>query len=71
LSNKLKSCKDSIPCLITKNDDLLAKIENLNAYHASTFSVKYDSICTRCRDIDVDAIDDHLALINQNDHIKN
>jgi hypothetical protein len=28
------------------------------------------TICTRCRDINVEAIDDHLAMIkNQNDHI--
>jgi hypothetical protein len=28
------------------------------------------SICTRCRDVNVKAIDDHLAMINQqNDHI--
>jgi hypothetical protein len=32
--------------------------------------VEHVSICTRCRDINVDAIHDHLALIKrQNDHI--
>jgi hypothetical protein len=47
---------------------LIARIEELNAYHASTSSIEHVSICTRCRY--VDAIDDHLALIkNQNDHI--
>jgi hypothetical protein len=36
----------------------------------STSSVNHLSICTRCRDINVDAIHDHLALIKeQNDHI--
>jgi hypothetical protein len=36
----------------------------------STSSVDHVSICTRCRDINVDAIHDHLALIKQqNDHI--
>jgi hypothetical protein len=42
----------------------------LNACHASTSSVEHVSICIRCRDIDVDAINGHLTLINnQNDHI--
>jgi hypothetical protein len=32
--------------------------------------VEHVTICTRCRDINVDAIHDHLALIKQqNDHI--
>jgi hypothetical protein len=36
----------------------------------STSSVDHVTICTRCRDINVDAIYDHLALIKQqNDHI--
>jgi 3D (Asp-Asp-Asp) domain-containing protein len=36
----------------------------------STSSVDHVSICTRCRDINVDTIHDHIALIKeQNDHI--
>jgi hypothetical protein len=36
----------------------------------STSTVEHVSICTRCRDINVDAIHDHLAMIKQqNDHI--
>jgi hypothetical protein len=36
----------------------------------STSSVDHVTICTRCKDINVDAIHDHLALIKQqNDHI--
>jgi hypothetical protein len=36
----------------------------------STSTVEHVTICTRCRDINVDAIHDHLALIKkQNDHI--
>jgi hypothetical protein len=36
----------------------------------STSSVEYVTICTRCKDVDVEAINDHLALIKQqNDHI--
>src|SRR5699024_5782068 len=36
----------------------------------STSTVEHVSICTRCRDIHVEPIDDQLAMIkNQNDHI--
>jgi hypothetical protein len=36
----------------------------------STSTVEHVSICTRCRDINVEAIDDHIAMIKQqNDHI--
>jgi hypothetical protein len=46
LSNELKSYKDLISCLRIENDDLFAKIENLNACRASTSSVEHVSICT-------------------------
>jgi hypothetical protein len=49
---------------------LHAKIDELNACKPSTSSVDHVTICTRCRDINVDATHDHLALIKQqNDHI--
>jgi hypothetical protein len=49
---------------------LHAKIDELNACKPSTSSVDHVTICTRCRDINVDVIHDHLALIKQqNDHI--
>jgi hypothetical protein len=45
-------------------------IDELNVCKPSTSSVNQVSICTRCRDINVDAIHDHLALIKeQNDRI--
>jgi hypothetical protein len=54
------------------NDDLINKIENLNACHASTSPVEPVSICTRCRHIDVDALVENLDLIKiQNEHIAN
>jgi hypothetical protein len=38
--------------------------------HASTSSIEHVTICTRCRDVVIDAISDHLTLIKeQNDHI--
>jgi hypothetical protein len=66
----LNVCNDSISCLRNENVKLNAKIEELNACKPSTSTVEHVSICTRCRDINVEAIDDHLAIIKkQNDHI--
>jgi hypothetical protein len=50
---------------------LKSKIDELNICKPSTSTVEHISICTRCRDVNVDAINDHLALIKkqQNDHI--
>jgi hypothetical protein len=44
----------------------------LNDYHVPTSIVEHVTICTRCKyiDIDIDAINDQLALTKeQNDHI--
>jgi ubiquinone biosynthesis protein UbiJ len=66
----LNVCNDSISNLRNENAMLHAKIDELNACKPSTSTVSHVSICTRCRDIIVDAIHDHLALIKQqNDHI--
>ena len=46
------------------------KIVELNTCKPSTSSIEHVTICTRCRDINVDAMNDHLAIIKeQNDHI--
>jgi hypothetical protein len=67
---ELNVCNDSISCLRDENVRLSAKIEELNVCKPSTSTVDHVSICTRCRDINVEAIDDHLAMIKQqNDHI--
>jgi chromosome segregation ATPase len=67
---ELNVCNDSISYLRNENIKLNAKIEELNACKPSTSTVDHVSICTRCRDINVEAIDDHLAMIKkQNDHI--
>jgi prefoldin subunit 5 len=67
---ELNICNDSISCLRDENAILNAKIEELNNCKTSTSSVEHVSICTRCRDINVEAIDDHIAMIKQqNDHI--
>jgi hypothetical protein len=66
----LNVCNDSISNLRNENAMLHAKIDELNACKPSTSTVSQVSICTRCRDINVDVIHDHLALIKQqNDHI--
>jgi hypothetical protein len=49
---------------------LKSKIDELNVCKPSTSTVEHVSICTRCRDINAEAINDHLSLIKQqNDHI--
>jgi predicted nuclease with TOPRIM domain len=66
----LNVCNDSISCLINKNAILHAKIDELNVCKHSTSIVDHVTICTRCRDVNVEAIHDQLALIKQqNDHI--
>jgi hypothetical protein len=67
---KSNVCHDSIANLRNENANLIAKIDKLNESKPSTSSVDHVTICTRCRDINVDAIYDHLTLIKQqNDHI--
>jgi hypothetical protein len=69
-AKNLNICSISISNLRNENVMLHAEINELNACKPSTSSVDHVTICTRCRDINVDAIHDHLALIKQqNDHI--
>jgi ubiquinone biosynthesis protein UbiJ len=66
----LNVCNDSISCLRDENAILNAKTEELKSCKPSTSTINHVTICTRCRDVNVDAIHDHLALIKQqNDHI--
>jgi hypothetical protein len=70
LTKELNTCNDSISCLRTENVSLIVKIEELNACKVPTSTIEYFTIYTRCRDIDVNATNDHLAMIKeQNDHI--
>jgi hypothetical protein len=70
LTKELSMCNDSISCLRDENVNLNAKIEEVNNCKPSTSIVERVTICTRCRDVNVEAIDDHLAMIKeQNDHI--
>jgi hypothetical protein len=66
----LNVCNDSISYIRDENSMLKSKIDELNACKPSTSSVDHVTISTRCRDVNIDAIHDHLALIKQqNDHI--
>jgi hypothetical protein len=66
----LDVCNASISNLREENVILHAKIVELKDYKPSTSTIEHVSICTRCRDVNVDAIHDHLAMIKQqNDHI--
>jgi hypothetical protein len=70
LSKDLNICNDSISCLRDENASLNAKIDELNDCKPSTSTIEHVTICTRCRDVNIEAIDDHLAMIKeQNDHI--
>jgi hypothetical protein len=66
----LNVCNVSISNFRNENAILHTKIDELNACKPSTSTIDHVSICTRCRDVNVDAIHDHLALIKQqNDNI--
>jgi hypothetical protein len=69
-AKELDVCNASISDLRSKNDILHAKVVELKSCKPSTSTVEHTSICTRCRDVDIDAIHDHMILIKQqNDHI--
>jgi hypothetical protein len=66
----LNVCNDSISCLRDENVILNAKIEELNVCRPSTSTVDHVTLCTRCRDVNIEGMDDHLAMIKQqNDHM--
>jgi hypothetical protein len=69
-AKELDVCNVSITNLRDENDILHAKIVELNSCKPSTSTVEHVTICTRCRDVNIDVIHDHIAMIKQqNDHI--
>jgi hypothetical protein len=63
-------CNTTISDLKSKNEILHAKVVELKYCKPSTSFVEHVSICTRCRDVDINAIHDHMSLIKQqNDNI--
>jgi hypothetical protein len=66
----LDVCNISISNLRDENDILHAKIVELKTCKPSTSTIEHVTICTRCRDVNIDAIHDHMAMIKQqNDYI--
>jgi hypothetical protein len=66
----LNVCNDIISNLNNENAILHAKIDELNICKPSTSTIEHVTICTRCRDVNINAIHDHIAMIKQqNDHI--
>jgi hypothetical protein len=66
----LDVCNASISNLRRENDILHDKMVELKSCKPSISTVEHVTICTRCRDVNIDAIHDHMALIKQqNDHI--
>jgi hypothetical protein len=63
LTKELSICNDSISCLRNEKAMLNSKIDELNVCKPSTSTVEHIPFCTRCRDVNIDAIDDHLAMI--------
>jgi hypothetical protein len=67
---KLNVGNGSFSCLRDENIRLNAKIKELNTCKPSTSTIDHVTICTRCRDVNIEAMNDHLAIIKQqNDHI--
>jgi hypothetical protein len=56
-------CNATISDLRSRNDILHAKVVELKSCKPSTSTVEHTTICTRCRDVDINAIHDHMALI--------
>jgi hypothetical protein len=70
LSKELNIYNDSISYLRSENASLNAKIEELNTCNVSTSTIEHAAICTRCRNVNINAMDDHIVMIKeQNDHI--
>jgi hypothetical protein len=64
-AKEIDVCNTSISNLRDNDDILRAKIVELNSCKPSTSTSEHVTICTRCRDINIDAIHDHMALIKQ------
>ncbi len=62
LACEVSTCHDSISNLKSINDDLNAKLVEANK---SNSCVEYVEICTRCKDIDINACSEHLVSISK------
>jgi hypothetical protein len=67
---RIEELNISLASLRNENEILHAKVVELKSCKPSTSTIEHTSICTRCRDVDINAIHDHMSLIKQqNDHI--
>ena len=67
LSSELSACHESLSSLKSLNDELNAKLEEVNN---TSSCVEHVVICNRCKDFDVDACDEHLISITKlNDEV--
>jgi hypothetical protein len=62
ISSELSACHESVSSLKNLNDELNAKLEEVNK---ASSCVEHVVICNRCKDFDVDAYDEHLASITK------
>jgi hypothetical protein len=62
LSSELSACHESVSSLKKLNDELNAKLEEVNKAGSC---VEHVVICNRCKDFDVDVCDEHLASITK------
>jgi hypothetical protein len=62
LSSELSVCHESVSSLKNLNDELNAKLEEVNK---TSSCVQHVVICNRCKDFDVDNCDEHLASITE------
>jgi hypothetical protein len=60
LSSELSTCHDSISSLKNLNVDLNTKLEKLNVARSC---VEHVVICNRCKDIGIDACNEHVSTI--------
>jgi hypothetical protein len=60
LSSELSTCHDSISSLKNLNVDLNTKLEKLNV---ASSCVEHVVICNRCKDVDIDACNEHASTI--------
>jgi hypothetical protein len=62
LSSELSACYESISSFKSLNDELNAKLEEVNK---TSSCVEHVSICNRCKDFNVDACNEHLISITK------
>jgi hypothetical protein len=60
LSSELSTCHESISSLKNLNNDLNAKLEKANE---TSSCVEHVVICNRCKDLDVDACNEHASTV--------